>query len=120
MKYTKSTHYALYAAMEMARADGPVTLAEVASQYDVPPGALARVFQQLVRAGIAVGVRGVGGGYVLAKPATEITVWDVIVVHDPPRPAGRGTQANLDRLFEEVSELVSCTFASVTLATLVS
>ncbi len=127
MKYTKSTRYALYAAMAMAMADGPVTVGEIAETYDVPRGALAKVLQQLVRAGIATGVRGIGGGYVLAKDASEITVWDVIVVHDSPRvdagPASgsgeNGAAERLDRLFGEVSELVSCTFASVSLETLV-
>lgn len=132
MRYSKSTRYALYAAMEMALEDAPVTVAAVATKYAVSQGALAKVFQNLVRAEIARGVRGVGGGYVLARPAREITVLDVIAVHDPTRREGhclledpadpscdRTPDCRLRRLFDEVSELVSCTFASVTLETLV-
>ena len=52
---------------------GSGELGGVLSDMGVPPGALAKVFQNLVRAGIAVGVRGVGGGYVLAKPASAIS-----------------------------------------------
>ena len=59
MKYTKSTRYALYAAMQMAISPNPVTVTEVKERYGIPRGALAKVFQDLVRAGIAVGVRGV-------------------------------------------------------------
>ncbi len=129
--YSKSTRYALYAALEMAQSEEPVTVAAVAAKYGIPQGALAKVLQQLVRAGIARGVRGVGGGYLLARPPSEITVLDVISVHDPVRRAGHcllrddgsdscGEQpaCRIRRLFDEVLELVSCTFASVTLETL--
>ena len=117
MRYSKSTLYALCAAMDMARADdGPVTVADVAGRYDIPPGALAKVFRDLVRAGIAVGVRGVGGGYRLARPPDELTVLDVISLFDNP-PDGV-PDGPLRRLFDEVDETARCTFASVTLETL--
>jgi len=134
VKYSKSTRYALYAAMEMASADGdePVTVAGVSERYRIPPGALAKVFRDLVRAGLAVGARGVGGGYRLARPAGDVTVLDVIAVFDPPRREGHcllddiGTadctdspDCRLRRLFDEVDEMARCTFASVTLETLV-
>jgi Rrf2 family protein len=131
MRFSKSTLYALYAAQEMATADGTVTVASVAERYGLPPGALAKVFQQLVRAGLARGVRGVGGGYVLAKAAAEITVLDVISVFDPPHADGhsllaersekaraQAADARLARLCDEVAEVMSCTFDSVTLETL--
>ena len=131
MKFSKSTLYALYASLELVTAETPVTVASVAERFGLPPGALAKVFQQLVRAGLAVGVRGVGGGYVLAKPPAEITILDVISVFDPPRKNGhillgersaaarmQPTDERLSRLFDEVAEVVSCTFASVTLETL--
>lgn len=131
MNFSRSTLYALYAALEMATAEEPVTVASVAKRYGLPPGALAKVFQRLVRAGLAVGVRGIGGGYRLARPPAEITVLDVISVFDAPKGDGhfllgerseaaraQPTDARLSRLFDEVAEVVSCTFASVTLETL--
>ncbi|MCC7137207.1 MAG: Rrf2 family transcriptional regulator [Planctomycetes bacterium] len=127
MRLSKSARYALYAAAELAAADGaPVTVAEVAAAYRLPTGALAKVFQQLVRAGIAAGTRGVGGGYRLARRAKDVTVLDVIRVYETPEgdpepesavPAGG---RRLARLFREVDELVRCTFASVSLQTLVA
>jgi Rrf2 family protein len=133
MAITRSTRYALYATAEMAMAgDRPVTVTEVAGRYGIPGGALAKVFQQLVRAGVAVGTRGVGGGYRLARPASRITVLDVMKVFERPRAPGAcvlhdrpGEQCpqtsvcNLHWLFEEVDELVRCTYESVTLETLV-
>jgi Rrf2 family protein len=132
MTLSKSSRYALHAALEMARADGqPVTVAQVATPHRIPPTALAKVFQQLVRAGIAVGTRGIGGGYRLARPRTDITVLDVVSVFEPLRPIGRSllharadgpTQpqaAALQRLFDEVDEGIRATLGSVTLDTLV-
>lgn len=137
MNITKSTRYALYAAAEMALAadagdDRPTTVAAVAERYGIPEGALAKVFQQLVRAGLARGTRGIGGGYRLARPASKITVLDVLHVFERPRRPGtcilhddpgqqcpRTSGCGLHWLFAEVDELVRSTYESVTLATLV-
>jgi Rrf2 family protein len=133
MTITKSTRYALYAAAEMAMAkDGLVTVAAVASRYGIPETALAKVFQQLVRSGLAAGTRGIGGGYRLARPASKITVLDVMHVFERPRPEGacllhdgpgdncpQSSACRLHWLFSEVDELVRCTYESVTLETLV-
>lgn len=134
MRYNKSTRYALYAALEMTRSDSPVTVAATAARYDIPEGALAKVLQDLVRAGLAHGVRGVNGGYVLARPAAKVTVLDVLTVFDPPRALGdcvlhdghgvrqdacdETRSCRIRRLFDEVDETARSTFASVTLETL--
>ena len=129
MNLNKSTRYALYAALEMAQADeAQVTVAQVAERYRVPEAVLAKVFQRLVRSGLATGTRGVGGGYKLSKDPSEITVLDVVSVFEPPRPPRQclvqdGPCASfptcrLKRLFDEVDENARSTFASVTLDTL--
>jgi Rrf2 family iron-sulfur cluster assembly transcriptional regulator len=89
------------------------------------------VFQQLVRAGLATGTRGSGGGYRLARPARQVSVMDVLKAFEPARPTGRwlevergeggcrrGGACALRQLFDEADELLRCTFASITLATL--
>ena len=132
MNFRKSTRYALYAAMEMARAETQVTAAQAAQRYSIPDAVMAKVFQQLVRAGLAVGTRGVGGGYNLARGASEITVLDVIEGFEPSRGSeeclltgedeGQCNDLELCRLrklFNEVEETARSTYASVTLETLV-
>jgi Rrf2 family protein len=140
MTLGKFSRYALYAAIEMASAgDDPVTVAQVAGPHGIPPTALAKVFQQLVRAGLAVGTRGVGGGYRLARPRSAITVLDIVSAFEPLRTPGhdllggeaevpgrghaarngRRAPARLHRLFDEVDEGIQATLASVTLETLV-
>ncbi len=133
MMFNKSTRYALYAALEMASADpgAQVTAASVARRYRIPEGPLAKVFQRLVRSGIAVGTRGLRGGYRLARKPSRVTVLDVLDQFQPRRRAGECLVAGrpgddcdasfacrLRVLFDEVDEIVRCTFASVTLETL--
>jgi Rrf2 family protein len=124
VRVSHSARQALTAVLEMALAGGePVTVAEVAARHAVPEAALAKVVQRLVRAGIAVGSRGVGGGYRLARDPSGITVADVIAVFET-RPAARGpsrrgpVERRLRALFEEVDGTARSTLASVTLATL--
>jgi len=128
----KSARYALHAALEMALSpDEAVTVASVAERFGIPQTALAKVFQQLVRAGLALGTRGVGGGYRLARRAADICVLDVLSVFEPRQNPGRCLVAahvdgpcrrlagcGLRQLFDEADELLRCTFASVSLATL--
>jgi Rrf2 family protein len=131
----KSTRYALYAAMEMAAAgdEAQVTAAQVAERYRIPASVLAKVFQQLVHAGIAVGTRGTGGGYQLTAKPSQLTMLDIIQVFEPRRPPGEclladsndlpcpdANECRVRMVFDEVDELVRCTFASITLETLVS
>ena len=133
MNLNKSTRYALYAALEMAQAenDAQVTVAQVAERYRIPETALAKVFQRLVRSGLAAGTRGVGGGYRLAKEPSQVTVLDIVSVFEPPRPlrqclvqdrpeapCANLSTCRLKRLFDEVDENTRTTFASVTLDTL--
>ncbi len=121
MRITLSARRALVAALEMAGAGPePVTAAEVAARHGIPETALAKVIQRLVSAGLAVGSRGVGGGYRLAREASAITVAEVLAPFEPPDSPGTGEAAEprIDALFAEVDETARCTLASVSLATL--
>lgn len=126
MRLSKSTRYALAAAVDMAQAweaGTAVTAAQVAARHGAPEDVVAKVFQRLVRAGIALGTRGVGGGYRFATKPSRLTVLDVMSVFEPSsvasrEPGERRGDRRLERLFDEVDEIVSSTFASITLATL--
>jgi len=128
VKVNRTTGYALLAAAEMALSeDRPVTASQVAERNGIPEAALAKVLQQLVRAGLARGTRGVGGGYRLARRARRVTVQEVIDAFEPRllrKPPGEPSAAGeagdrVRELFAEVDELLSSTFQSITLETLV-
>ena len=133
MNLNKSTRYALHAMMDLTLAAGqPETVAGIAARYDIPESALAKVLQQLVRFCLARGSRGVGGGYRLARPSSEVTVQDVIDVFEPPPPTdacllreedgaecpAELPECRLRNLFIEVAGTVRSTLQSVTLDTL--
>jgi len=53
-------------------------LREVARGQDIPETYLAKLFQDLVKEGLVCSHRGARGGFFLARPASEITLRQVI------------------------------------------
>jgi Rrf2 family protein len=127
----KSSRLGLYAAVLMAgRRDALVSAATVAEEFSVSEDHVAKVLQQLVRARIAVGVRGVGGGYRLAVDPRELTMLAVVEACEGPlRPdcygcddAGKGCRhpasCAIRGVLEEIGHYALITLQSVTIATL--
>ncbi|MGC4895973.1 RrF2 family transcriptional regulator [Micromonospora sp. DT31] len=98
MRLSARVDYALRAAAELASVgDGgksgrsrPVTAEQIARAQDIPPKFLESILLQLRRGGIVHAQRGPEGGYWLARPATEISLAEVIRVIDGPLAHIRG------------------------------
>ena len=91
MRTTAKADYAVRAAIELAAAgDGPVTAEAVASAQEIPLNFLENILVELKRAGIVESRRGSAGGYLLARPAAEISVADVIRAVEGPLANVRG------------------------------
>ena len=58
--------------------------AEVACETRLPSPTVSRILKNLARAGLLQSTRGIKGGYMLASPATDITVVDIIAAVDGP------------------------------------
>jgi FeS assembly SUF system regulator len=58
--------------------------AEVAAAIHVPVPTVSKILKMLTRGGLLVSVRGVRGGYLLARPSGEITLVDIIHAMDGP------------------------------------
>jgi FeS assembly SUF system regulator len=86
LRLSKKADYALMAMKHLAlRADATSASArEIAAAYDIPVELMAKVLQRLVRGGLLVSQQGTRGGYALARPATHISVADVIQAVDGP------------------------------------
>jgi Rrf2 family transcriptional regulator, nitric oxide-sensitive transcriptional repressor len=83
---SQTAEYALRAVVYLAYNEGqPQTTEQIAQGTQVPVGYLSKVLQSLSRAGITTSQRGLGGGSRLARPSTDISVYDVIEVSDPVR-----------------------------------
>lgn len=86
MRISAKTDYALRAAAELAAApsDLPVKAEALASAQEIPPKFLDNILTELRHAGIVASRRGPEGGYLLARPAAEIALADVIRAIDGP------------------------------------
>ena len=85
MSLTKGARFGLYAVVTMARRAGErVSARAVAEDLAISENHVAKVLQLLTRAGIVASVRGVGGGYTLARDATHLTMLDVVECVEGP------------------------------------
>ena len=81
---SQTTEYALRAMACLAYSPDELTpTPRLAELTLVPPNYLAKVLQSLAQASLITGRRGVGGGYKLANPASEISLLDVVNAIDP-------------------------------------
>ena len=80
MKLSTKGRYAVTAMMDIALHEkvGPVTLADISQCQGISLSYLEQLFSKLRHNGLVKGVRGPGGGYRLAKAASEISVADII------------------------------------------
>ncbi len=80
MKLNISTGYGLLAVAYIAqnKDQGFIQSQDVAKKYNIPLEYLFKILQQLVRARILQSKRGPRGGFSLARPATKITMLDVV------------------------------------------
>ena len=90
LRLSKKTDYALMAMKHLALQSaasggmGAASAREIAEHYDIPIELLAKILQRLARRGLLTSHQGTRGGYSLARPATVISVADVIQAVDGP------------------------------------
>ena len=84
MKLSTKGRYAMVALVDIAlRSDGElVTLSDVSRRQDISLPYLEQLFVKLRRSELVVSVRGPGGGYRLARSASDIRVVDVLAAVD--------------------------------------
>lgn len=86
MRVSTKSDYALRALIEIATRDGarPISAEELGRVQDIPHGFLQAILADLRKADILVSQRGQSGGWRLARPASDVTVADVIRAVDGP------------------------------------
>ena len=84
MKLSTKGRYAMVALTDIALqpADALVSLGELSKRQDVSLPYLEQLFVKLRRAGLVESVRGPGGGYKLARSASDIRVVDILTAVD--------------------------------------
>jgi len=102
MRLSTKGRYSVTAMLDLAIHDraGPVTLADISQCQGISLSYLEQLFAKLRKSGLVKGVRGPGGGYRLSRPASEISIGDIIRAVDEnidaTRCEGRGDCQNGD------------------------
>jgi Rrf2 family nitric oxide-sensitive transcriptional repressor len=78
MRLTLQTDFALRTLMFLAAKGQRATAGEVAQLYGVSSHHMSKVVNQLARLGYVRSIRGIGGGFELARDAAEIRLGEVI------------------------------------------
>ena len=91
LQLTHGSDYAIRAMMYLAsRPVGELSsLCVVSRLQNIPQSFLAKIFQNLVHAGLVVSKQGACGGFALARPGSQITVAEVIQAIDGPLSLNR-------------------------------
>jgi len=82
MKISIRTEYALKTVLDLAQHanDGVVSTSCIASRQGIPGKFLEQILSSLKTAGLVASKRGARGGYFLRRPASEMTLADVVRV----------------------------------------
>jgi Rrf2 family protein len=131
MKLTRASNYAVQAVVAMAaQEDGfPVAAHLTAQEQGIPDRFLLKILLPLVSKGVLYSRKGPGGGYHLAKPASKITLLEIVEAVDGPLrgevPAlrGKGTDSldsRLTKICQQVTNQTRNQLSKVTVAALAS
>ena len=84
LRLSKKTDYAIILLTHLGEVGNHVSAQKVAAHYQLPYPMVANILKQLVSSGLIESTRGQRGGYVLARPADEIKLSEIIEVIDSP------------------------------------
>lgn len=131
MKLSTRSTYGVRAMLALAlqpHGTGPLMVKDIAEQQKLPATYLEQLMVLLRKAGLVTATRGAHGGYVLARPAAEITLAEIIEVLEGPLnltdcPSGAGCCGHpescaLYGLWQRASQSLIDVFGNVTLAAL--
>ena len=130
MRLTTKGRFAVTAMLDLALhgGDGPVTLAGISERQKISLSYLEQLFGKLRRRELVESVRGPGGGYNLARPASEISVAHIVCAVEEPidstQCAGKENCKDNERcmthdLWEELNTTIDGFLSGVSLAQLV-
>ncbi len=124
--------YGARAMVELAShyGEGPIELKEIAKKESISLKYLEQVINPLRTDGLVKAIRGAKGGYSLAKPPSEICLYDVIETLEGPlnlldclrdaKACPKASSCVTREIWKEVSDAISKIFYSVTLEDMVN
>lgn len=135
VKLSSKGRYAVRALFDIAfyNEGRPTQVKDIAERQGIPPRFLEQIFQDLKRAGIVGSKRGPQGGYLLARPADQIALGEVVQVIEGPVALGEANQCSgpkirrvdgtvadgqkvTDAVFDELSAKIAASLNEVSVA----
>jgi Rrf2 family iron-sulfur cluster assembly transcriptional regulator len=134
MHITAQEEYGLRCLLRVAKHDSgdPMRTQEVAVAEGLSPEYAAKLMRTLKNGGFVDSTRGAGGGYQLARPATDITVWQVLEALGGPlyeekfcdahtgsqRDCAHNSDCSIRALWRNMNGLLKSALSAITLADL--
>ncbi len=130
MKLTTKGRYAVTAILDVALKSkrDPISLADISVRQDISLSYLEQLFSKLRKNGLVSSVRGPGGGYLLGRDASDISIAEVILAVNEPMDATRCQgQGNCDdgqtclthQLWQDLSEQINQFLRGISLASII-
>jgi Rrf2 family protein len=115
---SQKARYALHALLVLAQHDGdePMMIADIAEEAHVPRKFLEQILLALKKRGIVRSLRGRQGGYLLGKPAQEISFADVIRETDGPLALSPCVSVTAYHKCDDCEDEATCAIRKVLLA----
>lgn len=85
--------------------DGPLNVADLSEEQGISVSYLEQLFAYLRRGGLVQGVRGPGGGYILTRPASDISLADIVAAVDGADESRRRTGLGLSQDHNPTAEM---------------
>ena len=133
MRLSTKGRYAVMALVDLAgHSNGrPVALADISGRQEISLSYLEQLFARLRRKGLVESARGPGGGYRLARTASETSIADIVHAVDEPLRAtrcsvkGKGCMLKGERclthdLWEGLGDRIEDYLSSVSLADVIT
>lgn len=103
MKLSTRVLYAVRIMLDIAQQDGLTPLKYTAERQGISGKYCEQIIANLRAAGLVKSVRGTHGGYLLGRPANEISVGDVVrTVDDPYEPSDDPRDEPIVQVFGQV------------------
>ncbi len=127
-----TTDYSIRIMAYIAKCNKVVSSTEIAEHENISPKYLIKVAALLRDSDLIISSKGAGGGYALARPSSEITMWEIIRCVDPelcassnsndllPSAADTAESLLTKRMFEEINRKLRNYFNSITLSDFVN
>jgi Rrf2 family protein len=127
---SKKTDYALLVLSQLHASPNGVCARELSERFDLSKGFVANILKELCQKGFLTSQRGAKGGYVLQRPAEQITLAEILealedglkltscngVPHDEPHDCSVHAQCPIRGPMNEIHQRIFAVLRGITLA----